>query len=80
MKRYLSFVFIIVSILISYCLLNNSEGYTNLADASDPLLKNYYPVKKNEKLSMLNYSQEWKEYPVFPAGSYEQKTNNIISY
>ena len=78
MKRiYYPLLFIIISILISYYLLDNSEGYINLADADDPLLKNFYPVKKSEELSMLDYSQEWKEYPILPAGSYEQKTNNI---
>lgn len=77
MKQTYLLLFIIIIVLLGYCLLNTFEGYINLADADNPLLKNFYPIKKNEKLSMLNYSQEWREYPILPLGSYEQKTNNI---
>ena len=42
-----------------------------------PILQGDYPLKPDAHLSDLGSEDLYKFYPVFPAGSYSQETNNI---
>jgi len=63
------------------------EGYENLLiklesgkypiSVDKPVLECDYPVKENPQLSGLSSENIWMDYPVFPVGNYEQKTNNV---
>ena len=45
-----------------------------------PILTNSYPLKTPGGLSNWNYSSQWKLFPIWAVGSYEQKTNNIKNW
>jgi hypothetical protein len=60
----------------------NKEGFLSSgsypASVDNPMMVNSaYPYRTPGGLSDGNYSDQWKLYPVWAVGSYEQKTNNI---
>jgi hypothetical protein len=85
---YLAILIIALSFLpLTKQLFGIKEGYDNLSiklesgkfpnSMENPILECDYPVKDKPQLSGLSSSNIWQEYPVFPVGNYEQKTNNI---
>jgi hypothetical protein len=46
----------------------------------NPVLQGMYPFKSPGGLSNWNYSSQWKLYPTWAVGSYDQKTNNIKNW
>jgi len=47
---------------------------------NEPILTGSYPLKTPGGLSSWNYSSQWKLYPTWAVGSYDQKTNNIKNW
>ncbi len=61
-------------------LFDSREGFINSGpypkSVDKPILTQSYPLKTPGGLSSWNYSSQWKLYPIWSVGSYEQKTNN----
>ena len=68
--------------------LRQTEGFNNLLGSVvgvyprsvDKPILNDYPLIGKTETSNDNYSDIWKDYPVFPVGSFEQITNNLRYY
>ena len=84
-----SIIFLIGILAVSLYLapfIKNIEGFSGIYDLMTPglfpksvdkvILDTYPQIGKNET-SNNNYSDIWKEYPIFPLASFKQLTNNL---
>ena len=60
----------------------NKESFLSRGDyptsVDNPMMNDSkYPYKTPGGLSSWNYDSQWKLYPTWAVGSYEQKTNNV---
>ena len=71
----------ILILAILYITLDIKEGFISHGmypqSVNNPLLQNVYPLKTPGGLSPWNYTSQWKLFPTWSVGSYEQKTNNV---
>jgi hypothetical protein len=71
----------ILILAILYITFDIREGFISHGvypqSVNKPLLQEYYPLKTPGGLSTWNYADQWKLFPIWSTGSYEQKTNNI---
>jgi len=88
MLKYYGFIFLVIILIIIMFLplatiLPSSckcrENYENIGSTESHLL-NSYPINKTNKIHSDSYSHNWKHYPIFPLGSFEQITNNLKYY
>ena len=75
------FVLIIMVLGILMVLYDTRESFLGSGSypksVMKPILTNAYPLKTPGGLSNWNYSSQWKLFPIWAVGSYDQKTNNI---
>ena len=83
-KSTLRILLLVIILVIGILMTRNvKENFQSLEpgkfpeSVSFPILYKEYPLKIPAELSPLNQSAIYKDYPVFPVGSYDQITNNI---
>jgi hypothetical protein len=64
-------VFILLIIIFVFSYLQQTKEYFDI------LLKNDFPLTKNQNLTTNSASDVWKDKPVFKLGSFSQITNNL---
>ena len=84
-KSTLRILLLVIILVIGILMTRNvKENFQSLEpgkfpeSVSFPILYKEYPLKIPAELSPLNQSAIYKDYPVFPVGSYDQITNNEL--
>lgn len=74
----------ILILAILYITFDLREGFISHGiypqSVNKPLLQNYYPLQTPGGLSTWNYRDQWRLFPIWSTGSYQQKTNNIKNW
>jgi len=78
LKSIIMVIFILGILVVSQ---DNDESFVSTNRYSSinegVLLENYYPLKNPGGISNWKNSSQWKLFPRWGVGSYEQKTNNV---
>lgn len=87
MKQYIFLLLIIIFALGLPFIFNIAEGFSNYSleksassfpeSQTQILVQDTYPPIGKNQTSDNSASDIWREYPIFPLGSYDQITNNI---